>query len=152
MPLAKHDCATQVEDLKLLYAQDYLKLVSGPEQSAGPFPTDTVPPMNAYNAWPPGPRPMPEKWTDPSTKTTWTRVLLDAKWMYNSSADKRLFITASALYELIGVRKSNETGFAAKADIPQDPFSLTKWWGSLSNGWKVAGGAAVLYLLYGKKR
>ncbi len=47
-----------------------------------------------YGAWPPGPRPDPYKWTAPNG-ITWTLILLDGKWVYQSSRDKRMFITTS---------------------------------------------------------
>lgn len=156
MPLVKEDCATQVEDLRLLYAKDYVDLVNGTDdQTAGPFPTSKGPvpnqptPNSAYAAWPPGPQPTPKAWTDPKSGTTWTQDLIDGKWMFRSSKDSRLYITASNLYDLMGVQKNPVTGFAITPpmeEVVEEESMIagikTKWW--------VLGGLGALILLGGK--
>lgn len=90
-----------------------------------------------YGAWPPGPQPEPYKWTDPRSRTTYTLVQIDGKWMYQSSRDKRLFITTSNLYELMGVKKDPET-MLPTSPIPGEKsaeFQSSQGW----SNWQIAG-------------
>lgn len=61
-----------------------------------------------YGKWPPGPKPDPYKWTS-SDGEAWTRMNLDGKWVYQSSKDDRMYISASNLYDLMGVKKDPDT-------------------------------------------
>ncbi len=99
MPLtAIADCTTPLESAKLLYAGDYMGLVSSGVSGLG-----------AVNvSWPPGPRPEPYKWTS-NRGETYTLVLLDGAWRYKNSRTG-MFISPSNLYDIIGVPKDVNTG------------------------------------------
>ncbi len=139
------DCTTVVEDAKLLYAKDYMALVS---------PSTTG--MGAWSgAWPPGPKPEPYKWTDPKSGVTWTLVALDLAWRYRSSKTGE-FISPSNLYDLMNIRKDPETGASLPGQkIPGTPNpekvppSFWDNWkiGGLSAGWVILGGLGVYSLV-----
>jgi len=100
-----------------------------------------------YSAWPPGPRPDPYKWTDPKSGTTYTLVMLDSKWMYQSSRDKRLFITTSNLYDLMGVKKDPETltpTTPVPGEMHPDQIQAQGW-----SNWQVAGVGAGWLIVAG---
>ncbi len=110
----------------------------------------------SYGSWPPGPRPEPYRWKAPDG-TTWTLVELDGKWMYQSSKNKRMFISTSNLYELMGIRKDPETMVVVEP-IPgehhKDP-NESNWLalkiGGVGLGVLVLGGIGA-YLILKKKR
>ncbi len=156
------DCTTGVEDAKLLYSGDYMKLVSSGVSGLG-----------AVNTWPPAARPEPYSWTDPKTHTTWTLVSLDRKWMYRDGK-KNLFISPSNLYDLMGVAKEDLTGnVAPNQSIPglpnatnqkddAAPYVPPSGWnlsttvlGGLSLGWAIVlgvGGVLAFKSLKKKRR
>lgn len=153
--LPMKDCTTPLEDAKLLFANDYMRFVSSGVSGLGTVVTN---PAYGPNAWPPGPRPDPYKWTDPKTSTTWTLVLLDGKWLYQSSKDQRYFISASNLYDLQGVHKDPDSGLALGpvrgTPHPDQEWHLSKWTiGGLGAGWVILGGLGLYSLLQkgGKK-
>ncbi len=205
--LPMKDCATPLEDARLLYADDYMAYVSSgvgemgidppifirrqfpgvppapPSPAPSPKPplaskwgavwfkgllptaiTNPVPlrglsgktqdiPVTqwGYAGWPPGPRPHPYKWTDPRTNITWTRAVMDGKWLYQSSVDERYYITASNLYELQGLRKDTD---GLIIDSPKGTAS-EHWWEKeyfgVKAGWLAALGVGG-YLLCKKGR
>ncbi len=138
-----HDCTTPLEDLKLQHATDYMQLVSSGVSGLGIEPNTN--PAYGVKAWPPGPKPEPYKWKAPDG-TTWTQVLLDGKWMYQWSKDKRMMISASNLYDLMGVQKDPETGMVI-SEIPGEakpvPFDWDRPFG-VSIGWWALGALVVL--------
>ncbi len=180
------DCTTPLEDMKLLNASDYMKLVSSGIGSYGPvmrqgnsnfgrrsnsphlpwasggyteprlagLSDDDVEtnPVYGINAWPPGPQPSPYKWSAPNG-TTWTRVLLDGKWLYQSSKDARYYISASNLYDIMGVAKQPETGLAI-SPIPgeEPPFSLERWLKKTNPGYLALGALAFFIMIDGVKK
>lgn len=198
------DCATPLEDARLLHANDYMKLVSsgisglagggghgghhhgggrwggggygwgGPYWGGG-FDEDNVYVLPVvvgtsglgglsgktqdipvtqwgYAGWPPGPRPHPYKWTDPRTGTTWTRSVMDGKWLYQSSVDERYYITASNLYELQGLKKDTD---GLIVESPKGKAEPEHWWEQeilgVKAGWLAALGVGG-YLLCQKRR
>ncbi len=104
-----------------------------------------------YAGWPPGPRPHPHHWTDPRTGTTWTRTVMDGKWLYQSSVDERYYITASNLYELQGLKKDTD---GLIVEPPKGVAEPEHWWEQeifgVKAGW-LAAGAAGAFLLCGQK-
>lgn len=173
------DCTTPLEDFRLLYSKDYMRLVSsgigdmgidrpimigpysgmtltrprlpprtppipsipttrnGPWKIANPIPafpllnglegkTQDIPVTQwGYGGWPPGPQPHPHQWTEPRSGITWTRTVLDGKWLYQSSQDERYYITASNLYELQGLRKDTD---GLIVDKPKGSAAPENWW------------------------
>ncbi len=152
MPLvALKDCTTAVEDAKLLYAKDYMALVS-----SGMGKVDSVP----YGAWPPGQRPEPYKWTDPRTGDTWTLTSLDLAWRYRNSRTKD-FISPSALYDLMGIKKYAENGAIVPGQVipgehhdTGEPKSNWSNWtiGGLGAGWAILGGIGIYALVKAYKK
>ncbi len=111
------DCTTPLEDAKLLYAQDYMKYVSSGIRGLGAASAIT---------WPPGARPEPYSWRDPRSGIKWTLVMLDGKWMYQDGT-KRQYISPSNIYDLMGVKKSIETGNVVLGqNIPGTPNTKTQ--------------------------
>ncbi len=79
-------------------------------------------------------------------------MLLDGKWMYQSSKDQRVYITTSNLYELQGLRHDTD---GIPVEPPRGEFhppeGLSTWTlGGLSAGWLIALGLGG-YLLFKKK-
>ncbi len=120
---AMDDCTTPLEDMKLQNANSYLEMVSSGLTGLGAA-VETNP-AYGINAWPPGSKPEPYKWTAPNG-VTWTQVLLDGKWMYRSSKDGRMFISASNLYDLMRVPKNPESGLAI-GPIPGERAPVDYW-------------------------
>ncbi len=167
------DCTTGVEDAKLLYANNYMKLVSSNLTGMSGFgAVNPLPP--GVNPWPPGPRPEPYSWTDPKSKIKWTLIQLDGKWMYQDGK-KKLYISPSNLYDLMGVKKDVETGNVAANQVikgtangpgpvtlPIPPAPASSGWnlstisiGGLSLGWMIvlgAGGAWAWKAIKKKRR
>lgn len=112
-----------------------------------------------YGAWPPGPKPDPYKWTSPDDET-WTRILFDGKWMYQSSKDERMYISASNLYDIMGVKKDPDTLLAVgpipgklsekEEETPWQKINKNKIAG-IGVGW-LAIGIAGIALLSDKKK
>ncbi len=161
----EHDCTTQVEDYRLDNAGDYMKLVSSGigDLSCGancdcPCNKKNISGLGSlngnlgpnYGSWPPGPKPIPERWTAPNG-TTWARTLLDNKWMYRSSEDSRLYISASNLYDIMGLRKDENT-LIPTGRIPGDMDDWKNWKiGGIGAGWVLLG-AFGLYSVLKKGR
>lgn len=150
MPKVNGDCATEVEGEKLLFATDYLQLVSGGEQSAGFYPTtpsleglgDTTP----YYAWPPAPKPKPEEWNG------WKLVQVDGKWLYRDPKNPRLFITASNLYDMMGIPKNPQTGFVPAKNLPKEGIMEKLGLAGVNPAWLVLGGIGAYVLMNRKGR
>lgn len=156
MLMAVKDCTTQVEDLKLLYANDYMRFVSSGMTGLGASPV----------SWPPGPRPEPYSWTD-HNGTTWTLVLLDGKWMYRDGVHN-LYVSASNLYDMMGITKDTDgkppegaavpgISHADKEALSKPPkkkgFDLTKLQlGGLGAGWLIVLGVGGYYAYKAAKR
>ncbi len=110
-----------------------------------------------YGSWPPGPRPDPYRWRAPDG-TTWTLVNLDNKWVYQSSKDRRMFISASNLYDLMGVKKDDN--LLAVGLIPGEPhpdaMARNDWsnWSiaGIGAGWVILGAVGVYAYVQHRKR
>lgn len=166
-----HECTTQVEDYRLDNAGDYMRLVSSGISGLA-CGADCDCPCNKnkinglgslndnfnlgpnYGVWPPGPKPEPYMWTAPNGGN-WTRTLLDGKWMYQWSKDDRMYISASNLYDLMGVKKDPDT-LLAVGKIPgiPEPDEDKKYWHigghRIKPVWAVLG-AFALYCVFDKK-
>ncbi len=111
---------------------------------------------SGYGAWPPGPEPTPYQWTA-KDGSTWTRELIDGKWMYRWSTDPRLFVTVSNLYDMMGVQKDPGTlrAIGKVPGIPNEPMKPFDWqhWkiGGYGAGWVILGAAGLLAIIQGKK-
>lgn len=110
-----------------------------------------------YGSWPPGPRPDPYRWHAPDG-TTWTLIQLDGKWVYQSSKDKRLFITTSNLYDLMGVKKDDN--LLAVGPIPGEPhpdsMPVHDWSNlqiaGIGAGWLLLGAVGIYVVMKRRKR
>lgn len=108
-----------------------------------------------YGAWPPGPKPEPFKWKDPNGET-YTRTLLDGKWMYQLESDPRLYISASNLYDQMGVKK--DANLLAISPIPGSPEPVEKFdwkhWkiGNYGAGWVILGALGLYSVLNVKNK